>query len=401
MSWQPPAHSPLSLGALAGAARVWLTGVDPRADLERLLRREYDAERVVLTASGTHALQLALEGAREAGPGARVALPAFSCFDLVTAAVGAGTEMVFYDLDPETLEPDWPSFRRALDTPGLRAVVAAPLFGRPFPWDRIRGAAEAAGVSLIEDAAQGIGSSWRGRPAGSLGSASVLSFGRGKGWTGGGGGALLLRGDAVSWTISERADPPPAAPLLGRSAAQWLLGRPALYGLPSRIPALGLGETPYHPPTRPAGLSRVSAGLALATRAAALQAADVRRANARALLEALGPGSEGEAGSAWDPGCSYLRLPVRLPAGMDTFADPARALRLGIIASYPRPLPHVSAARARSVASTRDGGWPGAETLARELVTLPTHGFLTASDRDHIAGELGPLDSILLGRPRP
>src|SRR3989449_6070319 len=105
--------------------------------------------------------------------------------------------------------------------------------------------AAAVGAAVIEDAAQGFGASWRGRPLGSLGAVSVLSFGRGKGWTGGRGGALLARGRA----------PPTAANGNGAglwregeglvlAAAQGGFARPPPHGPPAPLPWLGLGETP-------------------------------------------------------------------------------------------------------------------------------------------------------------
>ena len=395
MAWLPPAHSPLSAGALASAGATWLTRLDPRDELADALRHLYHADRVVLTDSGTHALQLALTAARDRGGGRRVALPAFSCFDLATAALGAGVEPVFYDLDPATLDPEEESLRAALAVDGVAAVVVAPLFGRPAPWRRVRVEARRAGALLVEDAAQGIGSSWGGRPAGSLGEVSILSFGRGKGWTGGGGGALLVRTDGLA--VPGTAAPPGAGPLLLRSAAQWLLGRPALYGLPSRLPWLGLGETPFHPPSRPRELSPASARLALATHPGAVAAADLRRTTARRLLDRLGAerGAGEGAGELFDPRCGYLRLPLRLGAGADSVRARDRARRLGILPSYPAALPSlpdIHDARGRSA-----GDFPGAEALVRELVTLPTHRWVGGAAMERMAALLGPLDPALLG----
>ncbi|HEX8361985.1 MAG TPA: DegT/DnrJ/EryC1/StrS family aminotransferase, partial [Longimicrobium sp.] len=179
---QLAAYSPLTAGA-AGAA-LWDAArhPDPRTALARRLRERFGARHVALCASGTHALQCALARAG----GAPVALPAYACYDLATAAVGAGVCVALYDVDPASLAPDPASLERVLAA-GARLVVVAPLYGIPVDWPALERLATVYGARLIEDAAQGHGASLGGRALGSLGEMSVLSFGRGKGWTGGGG----------------------------------------------------------------------------------------------------------------------------------------------------------------------------------------------------------------------
>src|SRR5439155_325596 len=94
---------------------------------------------------------------------------------------------------PPLPSPELDSLTAAL-TAGARLVVVTSLYGVPVQWRAVLECAAAVGAAVIEDAAQGFGASWLGRPLGSLGAVSVLSFGRGKGWTGGRGGALLARG---------------------------------------------------------------------------------------------------------------------------------------------------------------------------------------------------------------
>ncbi|MET0399208.1 MAG: DegT/DnrJ/EryC1/StrS family aminotransferase, partial [Longimicrobiaceae bacterium] len=202
-------YSPVSLRAGGRAAGdALLRGADPRAPLLAELLRDYAAGSGALCGSGTQALQLALVEARRRGGDAPVALPAFSCYDVAAAAVGAGVRVALYDVDPGTLAPDPESLERVLAA-GARTVVAGPLYGVPLEWDTLRGAAGRHGALLVEDAAQGHGASWHGRPLGSLGDLSVLSFGRGKGWTGGRGGALLARGGGAARAAARPAPPPP------------------------------------------------------------------------------------------------------------------------------------------------------------------------------------------------
>src|SRR5215831_6183123 len=226
-------YSPIPIRALSASVAATIGGNrDCLEQLDAVLRREYAADEVLLCGSGTQALQVAIESARdEIGRQAPVALPSFSCFDVASAAVGAGGPVILYDLDPFSLSPDLESLERALAA-GARVVVVAPLYGIPVEWDAIEELASSYGAILIEDAAQGHGASHRRRPLGALGDISTLSFGRGKGWTGGSGGAVLFRrGRRASRTMRaalSTANLKTATVL----AAQWGLGRPWLYGLP-------------------------------------------------------------------------------------------------------------------------------------------------------------------------
>ncbi len=195
---QLPAYSPLS-GASLGRAllHAFGPGMDGQAELTAMLEREYRADRALLLGSGTQALQVAIALAMRHVGDAVVALPAFSCFDVAAAAVGAHARIKFYDLDPTTLAPDPRSLESALAR-GARVAVIAPLYGFPVDWDALADLLVRYGAMAVEDAAQGDHAEWRGRKLGSLGPISVLSFGRGKGWTGGSGGALLIR-DQAPW----------------------------------------------------------------------------------------------------------------------------------------------------------------------------------------------------------
>jgi dTDP-4-amino-4,6-dideoxygalactose transaminase len=361
-------------------------GDDAEGELRRMLGERFGGE-VVLVGSGTQALQTALRAATATGElaGAPVAVPAYSCYDLVSACVGAGVRVEFYDIDPASLSPDWDSLDEALGR-GARVVLAGNLYGLPLDWDALRSRVQAVGGLLVEDAAQGIGSEWAGRPGGTFGDATVLSFGRGKGWTGGGGGALLLRDPRLSGTASGpewgNSRPRGVRSLVG-SVAQWALGRPGIYGIPRSIPALALGETVYKPPASVAPISAVSAALVLATAAAATEEIGIRREAAEFWQRSLPAGpwrwpTVPEGGSS-----AYLRFPIvtdgdsirrRLLESLDRF---------GAAAGYPRALDELDAAR-RIVASSPRRNLQGARILAAGLLTLPTHSRVDGRDRREI-----------------
>jgi perosamine synthetase len=394
---QLPVRSPITLRGLVRAAGAALRlGADPRPELKSWLRGRYHARGVALCGSGTDALRLALEAVARQRPGGVLLLPAYTCYDVATAAVGAGAPVALYDVDPATLQPHWASVREAAGA-GAAGLVVAPLHGIPVDWDVAREIAGTLGALLIEDAAQGQGMVWQGRPVGSYGDLSVLSFGRGKGWTGAGGGALLWRGDvgeeaAANALAVDRA----AASLLSElrtllaAAVQWLLGRPALYALPAKLSLLGLGETRYHPPSAPRPLTRPAAALLLSSRTEASHEATFRRAiaaeYARWLTE-MAPGSSLFPAAAETSGA--LRFPVLSPA-----LQPETLAARGVTPGYPRHLGELPALRPQLV--RRKVALPGATLLARQLVTLPSHSATTAAERallrDVLRGTLGKAD---------
>jgi dTDP-4-amino-4,6-dideoxygalactose transaminase len=300
---------------------------------------------------------------------------------VATAAVGAGKRILLYDVEPRTLGPDLESLERVLQE-GARTVVLSPLFGIPIDWGAAEAVANQYGAVMVEDAAQGHGAFWRGRRLGSLGPVSVLSFGRGKGWAGAGGGALLTRSGANPDAKLQRRRSPGSGELrvLLLGLAQQIFGHPAVYGLPSAIPWLGLGETRYKKPLPLSEMARASARLLEITRAEADRESAVRRRNAGILLEAISRERDIEPVQAPPGGeLGYLRLPLRVRLGHKRLCRSKRARRLGILAAYPAVLDTLEAVRTRLV--NRKSRWPGAEELVRELVTVPTHSLTTATDR--------------------
>ncbi|MFQ5688794.1 MAG: DegT/DnrJ/EryC1/StrS family aminotransferase [Gemmatimonadota bacterium] len=378
---QLPAHSPLSLAALRSGAASFLSG-GKRAEgrVRERLTALLGPRRLLLTDSGTSALCMALDAIRHRRPGP-VALPAYSCYDVATAAVGADVPVVLYDLDPHTLGPDGDSLRWTVRQ-GAVAVVLAPLYGLPVRFEEVRAIASDEGAILLEDAAQGAGATYREKPLGTLGSLGVLSFGRGKGTTGGGGGALLANdaaGEELIYGTARESSGRRGARELVVAGAQWSMGRPALFGLPRRVPGLRLGETVYRAPRPPGPLTAAAAGILLRTLELAPEEERRRRENAARLLELL---SERPGLRTYSPPegsrSGYLRLPVLLDGAGSTTARGSAASRLGVRPGYPAPLYGIPqlASRCRN-ASAR---FPGADRLARGLFTLPTHGLLRERD---------------------
>lgn len=372
---QPPVLSTVSVGSLR--AGVWGIGHRQAASVQlaAAITQRFGAQRVLLTDSGTSALVLALRAA--VGREGTVALPGYVCVDVIAAVLGAGLRARLYDIDPCTLSPDPDSVSGALER-GAGAVVVAHLFGYPADIVEVGKRAAEHGATVIEDAAQAAGGMLGDRPLGSFGPLTVLSFGRGKGVSGGGGGALLAWGEwAQADAILEAADDLNREVALRgwtalvSSAAQWLLGRPALYGLPSSLPFIGLGETVYREPQRPLPIAGFSAGLAAnALRRVDAEAAARERLAMDVLLAAGDTARTGiDSIASGRPG--YLRLPVRRRA-----ATPAP--HLGILRGYPATLADWDIAR--HVLHPGETAAVGSVELRETLFTLPTHHHVGEDD---------------------
>jgi dTDP-4-amino-4,6-dideoxygalactose transaminase len=254
---------------------------------------------------------------------------------------------------------------------GARAVVVAHLYGLPTDLAELNRLAAAAGAIVIEDAAQAAGASVRGRPAGSQASVSVLSFGRGKGLTGGNGGALLAmdeQGERLLDRIKQRNHLGTARRgwrELAAVSAQWLLQRPGLYGIPSALPFLHLGETIYRTPQPVRAPASVVCPLISASWTAADREVRVRRRNAERLLAAL----------QWQLAFQMISIPETVHPGY---------LRLPVLASpvaaRAKALCDLERFGSRCLNNGGDQAFPGSRFLATRLCTLPTHGGLNERD---------------------
>ncbi|MEJ2240378.1 MAG: GNAT family N-acetyltransferase, partial [Gemmatimonadales bacterium] len=261
---QLPVYSPLTPSSiLAGWRALAANDSNATAAIRHLIGEKYGTEHILLTDSGTSALTLAIRAYCRIRSTPLVALPAYCCYDIATAADGADVEVILYDIDARTLSPDIQSLSNALSRrPG--AIVVAHLYGVPVEVQDIIRLCEQHQVPVIEDAAQGHGAQYDGLPLGSFGDVSILSFGRGKGVTGGGGGALLAVSDGTSHVIEEAAQETGSShrglkPLIG-ATAQWLLASPTMYAIPASLPFLRLGQTIYREPTSPMGITHSAAG---------------------------------------------------------------------------------------------------------------------------------------------
>ena len=170
----------------------WVAPVGPhlRAFEQSLCDLTGVGEALALS-SGTAALHLALK-ILGVGPGDAVICPSFTFAASVNPICYLGAEPLFIDSEPRTWNMDPELLEKALvERSDIKAVIVVHLYGQCAEMDPILELCRKRELPLVEDAAEALGASYRGRPAGSMGDLSFFSFNGNKIITTSGGGMLL------------------------------------------------------------------------------------------------------------------------------------------------------------------------------------------------------------------
>lgn len=148
-------------------------------------------QKAMLTTSGTAALEMAALLCN-IGPGDEVILPSYTFSSTATAFVLTGASLVFVDIRPDTLNIDEKKIEAAI-TEKTKVICVVHYAGVACEMDTIMDIANRYGLMVVEDAAQGVMSSYRGRALGTIGDFGCFSFHETKNYSMGEGGALLIR----------------------------------------------------------------------------------------------------------------------------------------------------------------------------------------------------------------
>lgn len=149
--------------------------------------------KTLLTPSCTQALEMAAL-LIDIQPGDEVIMPSYTFVSTANAFVLRGAKIVFVDIRPDTLNLD-ESLIEAAITPKTKAIVPVHYAGVSCDMTAISAIAERHGLFVIEDAAQGMMSTFEGKPLGALGHMAAFSFHETKNFTSGGEGGLLIIND--------------------------------------------------------------------------------------------------------------------------------------------------------------------------------------------------------------
>lgn len=199
-------------------ASNWIAPLGPHVDaFEREIASVVEVPHALALSSGTAALHLAMK-LLGVGAGDEVLCPTLTFAATVNPITYESARPVFLDVDPSTWTLDPELLAEELRAAAARgrlpkAVVTVDLYGQCADYDRILATCAEHGVPVIADAAEALGSSYRGRPAGSFGVLAALSFNGNKILTTSGGGMLLSHDkkliDRARHLATQARDPAP------------------------------------------------------------------------------------------------------------------------------------------------------------------------------------------------
>lgn len=154
------------------------------------LEERFNAQKVLLTTSGTTALDMAALMC-DLQPGDEVILPSFTFSSTATAFVLAGATLVFVDVRPDTMNIDETKIEAAI-TEKTKVIVPVHYAGVACEMDTIMDIAKRHNLMVVEDAAQGVMSTYKGKALGTIGDFGCFSFHETKNYSMGEGGAIII-----------------------------------------------------------------------------------------------------------------------------------------------------------------------------------------------------------------
>jgi len=332
----------------------WITSGPKVQEFEQQLSAYFGGRQVRTFNSGTCTMEIALRIAG-IGAGDEVITTPISWVATANVILEVGATPVFADIDPVTRNIDLDKVEAAI-TPRTRAIIPVYLAGKPVDMDRLYEIADKYNLRVIEDAAQAIGSTWKGKPIGSFGDFVSFSFQANKNITTSEGGCLVLN-DEIESIFAEKYR------LQGVTRSGWdgievdVLG--GKYNMTDIAAAIGLGQF--------AKLDAITAQ---------------RRKLARHYFATLGKDFEQQTGAQLPPedheNTNWHLFQVVLPDRITRpeFMEKMKAHNIGVGFHY-APIHLFKLYRERGFTK---GMFPVAERVGKQIVSLPMFYAMNEAD---------------------
>jgi dTDP-4-amino-4,6-dideoxygalactose transaminase len=332
----------------------WITSGPKVQEFEKQLSAYFGGRPVRTFNSGTCTMEIALRIAG-IGTGDEVITTPISWVATANVIIEVGATPVFADIDPVTRNIDLDKLEAAI-TPRTKAIIPVYLAGKPVDMDRLYAIAKKHKLRVVEDAAQAIGSTWKGKPIGSFGDFVSFSFQANKNITTSEGGCLVLNNEAEAMLAEKYR-------LQGVTRSGWdgievdVLG--GKYNMTDIAAAIGLGQF--------AKLHDITAQ---------------RRKLAKHYFATLGKDFEKQTGAQLPPAdfesTNWHLFQIVLPERITRpeFMEKMKAHNIGIGFHY-APIHLFKLYRARGF---KEGMFPVAERVGKQIVSLPMFYAMNEAD---------------------
>ena len=355
LPFSKPTIDEATIASVADTLRSgWITSGPKVLEFEKQLSAYFGGRPVRTFNSGTCTMEIALRIAG-IGAGDEVITTPISWVATASVILEVGATPVFADIDPVTRNIDLDKVEAAI-TPRTRAIIPVYLAGRPVDMDRLYAIAAKYKLRVIEDAAQAIGSTWKGKPIGSFGDFVSFSFQANKNITTSEGGCLVLNNEAET-VLAEKYR------LQGVTRSGWdgievdVLG--GKFNMTDIAAAIGLGQF--------SKLNEITAQ---------------RRKLAKHYFKTLGKDFEKQTGAQLPPAefesTNWHLFQVELPERITRpeFMEKMKAHNIGIGFHY-APIHLFKLYRERGF---KEGMFPVAERVGKQIVSLPMFYAMNEAD---------------------
>lgn len=371
----PPSGLPISPIDILAGVRAMFSGEQAVNRFNQKVCQYFGVRYALTVSSGRAGLSLLLQSLYKLNPGRdEVLIPAFTSFSVPAAVINAGLKVSLYDLAPATISPDCESLASAISDKTL-CIIVCHLFGYPADLDAVIDIATERNIPIIDDAAQAMGAYYKGKPAGTFGTAGLFSLSRGKNITAVDGGIVVTNDEALAMELA-------TIPLLSvgikdslilmlKAVVLSFILHPRFYWIPRCIPSLEIGVSQFAPHFILQRFTAFQAGIALRM----LGRLDRINSGRKVVAEKITNLFSGNMAVQYIqavPGGEpvFLRFPI-----IGSLAE--ENLELGLVRSYPLPIHQVPGIEQYLSKSCE---YPGAKLLAEHVLTLPTHCYVTNSD---------------------
>ena len=422
----PPAASPIYIRDIIYGIKGLIRG---QKEIERFrseLKDFYGVKHCFLVSSGKAALTLILRALHELHPERdEVLIPAFICYSVPSAIVRAGLKVKLCDVNPDTLDFNYENLEKILsekpendsnqlinqstNQPNahseankqqrtidngrhqqkpLLAVLGAHLFGLPSDMVRIRELVDDLTVTVVEDAAQVLGSTWKGKKLGTQGDVSFFSLGRGKALSTVEGGIIITNRDDIGQNIRTQLEEIPGydilelVKLIFNAILLIVFQNPFFFWFPKSLPFLKVGDTFYDPEFKIRKMTGFQAGL---TRNWRTRLADFQKQRKKWSLQwALTSSPDNARNYASQNGSipDFIRYPLKIKdtSKWQETLKVSEKQGLGVMLTYPDSINGIDELKEEYTGQT----YPVAEKLVRQLLTLPVHPYVSRNDVNNI-----------------